>query len=333
MTISSNRTWHILFISLTFASCTLAADAKSVQPLSVGEHTVMLNGVKLWYKVSGSGPVCLMPSPAQGYSSLLYVRTLGCMEKLFTMVYLDCRGTGQSGRAQALNQYTWDDLVGDLDALRDHLHQETIWLMGNSSAGHQSLHYACKHPDRVDGVVLLCAYAFAGPESRQLIDKRLARMKGDPRYDDGIKAWHARWAEENRLSTSALSALSDEENEKLSEAYFTLYWSNPRLIKQWEWAFEGDTRSVEGTAGEEASNRDKADLRGELKKVKAPVLIVVGDDDFACGPDVAYYLHLELPKSKLLLIEDAGHFPWLEQPEVFEKRVPEFLHAMGLGLK
>jgi pimeloyl-ACP methyl ester carboxylesterase len=34
-----------------------------------------------------------------------------------------------------------------------------------------------------------------------------------------------------------------------------------------------------------------------------------------------------------LVIEESGHFPWMEQPDVFEKRVPEFLYALGLVAK
>jgi pimeloyl-ACP methyl ester carboxylesterase len=38
---------------------------------------------------------------------------------------------------------------------------------------------------------------------------------------------------------------------------------------------------------------------------------------------------LSLPDSKLLLIEGAGHFPWLEQPEVFNAQVPSFLASLA----
>ncbi len=70
------------------------------------------------------------------------------------------------------------------------------------------------------------------------------------------------------------------------------------------------------------------DLRDPLKQVRAPALIVVGDDDFVCSPFAAKRLHLCLPNSKLLLIEGAGHFPWLEQPDVFFRDVPAFLQAI-----
>ena len=334
MLIRARRFRHIVFVWLVFTCHALAADDRAVLPLAVGEHTAQLNGVKLWYKVAGNGPVCLMPSPAQGYSSVVYVRTLGCMEKLFTMVYIDSRGTGQSGRAQALNQYTWDHLVGDLEALRDHLHQQTIWLMGHSSAGYTVLHYALKHPNRVSGLVLLDTAAFYNWKVRVADENmRLARWKGNPLYDGALKAWYARWRMHSKLEDSELLKIGDEENSKNDEACLALYWSDPKKIQQFDYAFKDDKCTIEGTVGERASKRGAFDLRGELRKVTAPALIVCGDDDFICSPECAVTLHLGLPNSKLLLIEGSGHYPWLEQPKVFETRVPEFLAALGLTVR
>jgi pimeloyl-ACP methyl ester carboxylesterase len=40
-------------------------------------------------------------------------------------------------------------------------------------------------------------------------------------------------------------------------------------------------------------------------------------------------MHLCLSNSKLLLIEDCGHFPWLEQAEEFETEARQFLEALS----
>ena len=69
--------------------------------LDSGEFTAELNGLHLWYKVSGAGPVCVMPNPAWGPSSDVYFMTMHELEKSMTMVYLDCRGTGRSSRCSS----------------------------------------------------------------------------------------------------------------------------------------------------------------------------------------------------------------------------------------
>jgi len=88
--------------------------------------------------------------------------------------------------------------------------------------------------------------------------------------------------------------------------------------------------SVDAMRGTEASRNDPFDLTGELRKVVAPALIVAGDKDIICPPAAARQIHLSLPNSKLLLIEDSGHFMWLEQAKEFNSEVLQFLQALGL---
>ena len=91
---------------------------KELQP---GEFKTTLNGLDLWYRVSGRGPACLCPSPAWGPSSDYLFRSLEPLDELFTMVYLDTRGTGRSQRPEAPEAYDWAHLTADVEALRRHL--------------------------------------------------------------------------------------------------------------------------------------------------------------------------------------------------------------------
>ncbi len=289
------------------------------RPLSQGEFTAELNGLKLWFKVSGAGPVCLMPSPAWGVSSDPYFRTLQPLEKTFTIVYLDSRGTGRSQRAASTKEYTWDHLVADLEALRAHLKQEKVWLMGHSEGGTQILHYACKHPARVRGLVLLDATAVRDEEAKQDMASRQQRRKDEPWFPEAMKALQGRQSEPVK---------SDADLKANLMALMPFYWSDPARIAAHASDFEATSMSAEAWRGQTDSHRYSFDLRDPLKQVRAPALIVVGDDDFVCSPFAAKRLHLCLPNSKLLLIEGAGHFPWLEQPDAFFRDVPVFLEAM-----
>ncbi len=68
---------------------------------------------------------------------------------------------------------------------------------------------------------------------------------------------------------------------------------------------------------------DSFDLRPDLPRIDAQALVVygtgelerAGEDDLVAG----------LPNARLALIGDAGHFPWVEQPERFREAVLDFL--------
>jgi proline iminopeptidase len=306
----------LLFAVLDFG----VARAKAGEPptLENGEFTAELNGLKLWYKVSGQGPVCLMPTPGWGPSSDLYFRSLKSLEKCFTLVYLDCRGTGRSGRPKAATEYTWDHLVSDLDALRIHLKQDKMWLLGHSEGGMQILHYACKHPDRVDGLVVLSAAAAVSPEDDLIILDRVMKRRDEP--------WFAEAMEVHLAGPPKTDAEYAAGMMKLLPAY----WADPARIEKHREHFSATTMSVDAVRGQQESQRTRFDLTGELKKVTAPALIVAGDKDDFCPPTAARQLHLCLPNSKLLVIEDCGHFMWMEQADVFDAQVPQFLEALGL---
>lgn len=318
MMMQSVRLWILVLAGIPFASPVVASDTRPAgAALKAGEFTAELNGVKQWYKVSGTGPVCLMPSPPWGCSSDLYFRTLKPMEKLLTIVYLDSRGCGRSGQAKAPTDYRWDDLVGDLDALRSHLGQDKVWLMGHSEGGVSVLHYACRHPERVSGLVLLDTFAAVDEKAGADIQTRLARRKGQPWYDDARKAQRE-------------MARTDQELATKLKRMMPLYLADPRTAERYQKDFAATSFSAAAFQGRIASKRMPFDLTGQLGRVHAPALIVVGSDDAFCSPAAATRIHLGLPNSKLLLIEQAGHFPWLEQPEVFQAWVPPFLRALGL---
>jgi proline iminopeptidase len=109
------------------------------------------------------------------------------------------------------------------------------------------------------------------------------------------------------------------------------YWADPARIEKYKEHFAATSMSVDAFRGQRESKRMPFDLTGELKKVTAPALIVAGDKDAFCPPAAARRMHLGLPNSKLLVVEDCGHFMWMEQAEVFNAQVPQFLKALGVG--
>jgi proline iminopeptidase len=213
----------VLMLALT--SCLVDTEetrtGSSVTSLRPGEYTVESDGITLWYKVSGTGPVCLMPTPPWGPSSDLYFRTLQVMEKYFTIIYIDSRGTGRSGRAKTAKDYTWAHLVNDLEVLRTHLNQEAVWLMGHSAAGVLVLHYAAQHPRRVNGLILLDTGAVSDHNTRADIQKRIKLREKEPWYEDAIKA----------LQTDPKT---DEEFAQVLKAGLPLYWSNPQKAESFK---------------------------------------------------------------------------------------------------
>lgn len=263
------------------------------------------DGTLLHYDVAGRGVPVVLLSGGPGFSPD-YLRPVA--EKLagkYQFILLHQRGTGLStdGSAMALTS-----LVGDLEALRKELKQETLILAGHSYGGILSMMYAREHPDRVAALALI---DFGGPT-----------LKSVPKFNANLEA---RFSDDEKARINEWTAKLKDEHERavfeITKAKTAAYFADRTKAALF---LDGMT---------EDSFRDTVfwaivpqmmalDLRSGLEKVKAPVLVIHGRQD---PLESAEEVHQTFPGSKLVLLDDAGHFPWLEQPEAFYKTLDGFL--------
>jgi pimeloyl-ACP methyl ester carboxylesterase len=67
------------------------------------------------------------------------------------------------------------------------------------------------------------------------------------------------------------------------------------------------------------------DLRAEVRQIKAPCLIIAGLHDLFAPPYLARGVAEDLAKVELEIWEESGHFPFLEDPERFNRRLERFI--------
>ena len=66
-------------------------------------------------------------------------------------------------------------------------------------------------------------------------------------------------------------------------------------------------------------------MRGELAAIEAPTLAITGEYDFICGPACAEDIAAGVAGARRSLIEDCGHFTFVEKPEEFRAAIESFL--------
>jgi proline iminopeptidase len=302
----------LLVVSSDFQQ--IHAGNRGDNPISTGEFTAEINGLRLWYKVSGNGPVCILPTPGWGPSSELYYLKLKPLESMFTMVYLDTRGSGRSERP-GQHAYSMHDFAADIEGLRKHLGTDSVWLMGHSDGGIIILNYASEHSNHVAGMILVDAPAGNTSKSNDRI-LRMQRRKGEPWFDSAFAAFQRVPATQHEFESNMRSILP----------FFFASFENVAKNRD---TFENVSFSFDAQRGRGESDPSSVELGAFLPGTKIPTLVVVGEDDFICPPPAAEYFHKEIVGSKLLVIENAGHFPWLEQPEQFFGGIGVFLPKLG----
>jgi proline iminopeptidase len=277
------------------------------------------DGVETYYRVMGEGPPVLLINGGPGWSS---DHMRGVAERLAPsrrVVVYDQRGTGRSGLAAVdTSTVSLALMIADIEALREHLGIDRWTVVGHSFGGLLGMAYAAEHPDRVRAMVLSAPAGadleFLGyypatlrermtPYEREAADfwtdpERLAAAPAKATYELLKVSVGAFLYDRSRLGE--LLAAVDEATWNLAVAQ--LVWGD--LI----------------AAG--------FDVRREMRAFPGPVLVIQGRQD-ALGALSAFQVAELFPDGRLVIVEEAAHILWLDQPERYFEAVSGFLDAEG----
>jgi len=228
-------------------------------------------------------------------------------------VLLSPRGSHGSDPA---DDYRLEAYVADLEALRDHLGVDQLDLLGFSHGGCVAMAYAAAHQAGVDRLVLVDTLAVWGDEAEAAMGRAIEKRAGEPWFAEAAKA-----IEEEQAGEFASAA----------ELIANLQRQIPLYFHRWEGNEKVGLILAEDFAHAEPLHHFNTvefptlDLRPELRKIDAPALVVVGEEDMIAGPVCADAIVRELPDARLVTIPDAGHFVYVEQPEAFRAALTDFL--------
>jgi pimeloyl-ACP methyl ester carboxylesterase len=233
----------------------------------------------------GSGPALVCHPGGPGFSSWEFGDDLGGLDSSRELVLVDPRGTGDTGPGKT---YRLADYVADLDELRADLGLDAIDLLGFSHGGIVALAYASAHPARVGKLVAAST----------------------------IEA--------------ALDALDREERGEYDHRNFGQLWVDmaPLYFARWDERYRPwlDV-STRGSAPDplRTFNSEPFDLRPDLPKIEADTLVITGAADFICGPAAAEAIAAGVRGAEVVILPDAGHMTYIEQPAAFRAAVEGFL--------
>jgi pimeloyl-ACP methyl ester carboxylesterase len=276
------------------------------------------DGRKLTYKKLGTGPVLVCHPGGPGFSSAEFGDLAGLWER-FTLIMLNPRGTGGSDRPSDPRAYQIDDYVSDLEELRDHLGLERMLLMGFSHGGMVAQAYAAKHPGRVSRLVLASTLARSGPEQDAAMKAGMDKRSGQPWYPDAAAALEEE--QDGKFRT-------DQELAQLVFREMPFYFAHYGPV---EAGYVDTIRSDKLNADTLRLFNEEIfstfDLGGSLANITAPTLVINGDEDFICGPQCGAEMSAAIRGSRHVIVGDAGHMVYVEQPQTFHGEVADFLES------
>jgi pimeloyl-ACP methyl ester carboxylesterase len=278
----------------------------------VRERFTTPDGRTLAYERRGSGPLLVCHPGGPGGSAAEF-RGFAGLDDTFELVLLCPRGSLGSDPA---DDYSLASYVGDVEVLREHLGVEQLDLLGFSHGGSVAMSNAAAQPAHVRRLLLVDTLAVWGEEAEAAMQRGVEARSGEPWFADAAKA-----IEEEQAGEFASAA----------ELIANLQRQIPLYFHRWEGNEQAGRELAEDFAEAKPLHHFNTvefptlDLRDELRAIEAPTLVVVGDDDFICGPACADAIFRELANAQLVTIRDSGHPVYLEQPEAFRAALTDFL--------
>lgn len=258
------------------------------------------DGARLRYQLDGSGPLIVF---THGLGSHLdaWQPTVGTFRDRYTVLTWDVRGFGDSERRpETMAPGTW---AADLAALLDEVGADDAVIAGFSMGGVISQRFVLDFPARTRALILISTssevndFAEAGWNARadtierEGLAKALAPTGPAISYGKEYRERHA--------------------DEILKAAYLTIERNDPAC-------YAAACRAV-----------SNIDYTADLETITCPTLILQGLEDAVTPPGGSVIMSRRIQSSRLVMLEDCGHWIPTERPDEFHAEVDAFLGALA----
>ncbi|MGZ4382515.1 MAG: alpha/beta fold hydrolase [Gaiellaceae bacterium] len=197
--------------------------------------------------------------------------------------------------------YTIESHVADAVAVLDFFGLDRAWAIGHSWGGHLALHLAVAHPKRLLGIVCIDPLGAFGDIFEDF--GRNLRRAVSPEQVARVEEVEAR----RRAGTATEADLLER-----SAIVWPAYFAHPESAPPHPVEHIGVQCSADTNASI-AAHFERGTLVERLPGVSLPAFFVHGADD-ALPPRSSTETAALIPGARVELIEDCGHFPWLECP-------------------
>ena len=250
-----------------------------------------------------------------------YLGDLAGLGDRYRLVVPHLRGVGRSPAVFAaagspLRAGSYWRQAEDVDRLRACLGLERVVLAGHSAGTRLAVAYAARFPDRLSGLALITPPAGYLVDVQSDVDEMILARAGDPQFAAAVAASVA-----GPDLRAGAQAFNDWHRRCAPMGYATWGPAERAHAAVGSWS----PSAVEAYFSIDVPD----DLPRLLGRVTAPTLVVAGADDCLTGLAPVLAVADLFPHGRAAVIEQCGHYPWVEQPEAFGKAMDDFLDGLG----
>jgi 3-oxoadipate enol-lactonase len=273
----------------------------------------ILNGARIYYQEHGRGfPLVL--AHGLGGDHAMWLAQVPLFKTKYRVVLWDCRGHGRSEVTE--EGYSIGRFVDDQWALLQYLGIQRAHIGGLSMGGWIAWSFAIAHPEAAASLVLSDSAGIQTgmSEAQREQTKKLFEASAAIAEKKGRQPLL-----ENTLALM-FSAKFLQEKPEIVALVRKQILADPGL---------GYARTIRGLFANWDQSAAEGVLAG-LARISVPALILAGDLDVLTPLPTQQALQRAIPNSRLEVIPGAGHVPCIEQPELWNRLVLDFLAGVQL---
>jgi 3-oxoadipate enol-lactonase len=268
------------------------------------------DGVRLHYEEVGHGtPILFIHEFAGDHRS--WEPQMRHFSRSHRSIAYAARGYTPSDVPAKAEDYSYKHWVADAVAVLDHLKIDKAHIVGLSMGGYTTLHFGLSHPARA--LSLTIAGCGSGSERAYIDDfRRHSRETADVFETKGA-------AEVARTYGHGPGRIPFLVKDARGFADFVQKFS--------EHDAQGSAHTLRGF---QAGRPSVYDFEQDIRRCTLPALVIVGDEDDVCV-EPSVFLKAWLPASGLSVFPKTGHVVNLEEPELFNRTLGDFLARVEAG--
>lgn len=262
-----------------------------------------MNGINLYYEEIGEGPAFVFIHGFTG-DKWSWLFQLPAFSEFFRVIIPDLRGHGRSDKPR--EECTVPKLASDINSFLKKLNVDKAVIAGLSLGGMVAMQFALDYPNRVRALILAdTASSLANEKARRMIEDWIVAF----RQPGGLPNWY-----QERLPLL------------LNDAFINSDLGRDMIEGRKDRLERADAEALIAVA-KGMMNFHATDRLGEIK---APTLVVVGDEDPITPVSLSEEIHAKIPGSKYSLILGSRHVSNADNALAFNRIVLDFLKKQGL---
>lgn len=279
-----------------------------------------IRGTEIYFDIAGmqlapvktdfvEKPVLFMLHGGPGGDHLRFKQHSLELQEVAQLVFIDHRGCGRSKKTKQ-KEYTLENNIEDIEALRKYLGLPRICILGSSYGGIVAQGYAIRYSKNIEKLIL----SATAPSFRTIDEaKKILKVRGTPRQITiSEQLWNGTFKNPREVNQFF---------EEMETLYSTTAAKHPRkkyTRSQTTWSHEAINLGF-------SDFLRRLDFIPKLKKITCPTLILAGDKDWICNPNQSKIMAQKIPHAKLKIFKNCGHAIAVDAHTGYVNNIKQFL--------